>query len=49
VRPPRRPTTDVPDEVREHKAQGDTIVAIKRLRELTDLGLAEAKPVVDSV
>lgn len=37
------------DEVRELVRRGDKIAAIKRYREITGAGLAEAKSAVDSI
>lgn len=39
----------VPADVRDALAQGDTILAIKRLREATGIGLKEAKDRVDAL
>jgi hypothetical protein len=40
---------DVPPDVREALERGETILAIKRLREATGAGLKEAKEFVDEV
>lgn len=39
----------VPEDVREALERGETILAIKRLREATGVGLKEAKDVIDEV
>ncbi|MBI5834056.1 MAG: ribosomal protein L7/L12 [Armatimonadetes bacterium] len=44
-----RITTELGDELRRLLATGQKIQAIKRLREETGLGLAEAKSVVDQM
>jgi ribosomal protein L7/L12 len=43
------PFCDVPADVREALERGQTIVAIKRLRQLTGASLVEAKAFVDEV
>ena len=43
------PFRDVPADVQEALARGETIQAIKRLREATGIGLKEAKEFVDEV
>jgi ribosomal protein L7/L12 len=43
------PYRDVPPEVREAIERGETILAIKRLREATGIGLKEAKELVDEI
>jgi ribosomal protein L7/L12 len=40
---------DVPGDVREALERGDTILAIKRFRQATGVGLKEAKDFVDEV
>jgi ribosomal protein L7/L12 len=40
---------DVPPDVREALERGETILAIKRLRQATGLGLKEAKDFVDEI
>ena len=40
---------DVPADVREALARGETILAIKRVRQATGVGLKEAKDVVDEI
>jgi ribosomal protein L7/L12 len=47
--PPAQPGGDVPTEVQALLAQGQKIEAIKRVRELTGLGLKEAKDYVEGV
>ncbi len=42
------PTDPLPDEVLAALTRGNTIEAIKRLREATGLGLAEAKGLIDA-
>ena len=43
------PLHDVPADVREALERGETILAIKRLRQATGVGLKEAKEFVDEV
>ena len=43
------PFEDVPPEVQDALERGQTILAIKRLREATGVGLKEAKEFVDEV
>ena len=43
------PFETVPEEIRLLAVRGQAIEAIKKLRELTGLGLKEAKDVVDSL
>ena len=43
------PFRDVPADVQEALARGETIQAIKRLRQATGIGLKEAKEFVDEV
>jgi hypothetical protein len=43
------PLQDVPADVREALERGETILAIKRLRQATGAGLKEAKEFVDEV
>jgi len=43
------PKRDVPVGVQEALDQGETILAIKRLREATGIGLKEAKEFIDEV
>jgi hypothetical protein len=43
------PFQDVPPEVQDALERGQTILAIKRLREATGVGLKEAKEFVDEV
>jgi hypothetical protein len=40
---------DVPPEVREALERGETILAVKRLRQATGVGLKEAKDVIDEL
>ena len=43
------PLRGVPPDVQEALARGETILAIKRLRQATGVGLKEAKEVVDEM